>query len=525
MQLRNRFLVLSLGAFLVAAVHAQEQFIERLQNAGFEQLKDGKLVSWTGYIELASGADVAHTGKQCVRMAARPGKDGHTSLLRSKMTRMYYTVGARHRFSLWAKGKGQLRLGYDTSSPQPAGSPYAAHMWQREPVTLTDEWKQYMHDFSVIDPYSARCINVRVELRGEGAEAFVDDASLALAPPAATDIDVFPIHGMTARGAAAELEFAVSDAGTPVGAGKLELVVEPPDGKVERIELDIDRAGVARHRLAVPADLELDPGKGTFYRFLAVHAASGEARFGSVEVVERDTYEQFAAAAARVRLKTLPAHVLFIGDSLSDGQRGFNYADKVGFWLRQVNGRGVSYKNVGVGGDYISRVWGRLNRDVKQYRWHAYERIYDPMPTHVLVFLGHNDSKENSKSGKTCVPRDRFEGEFRSTLEKLRQDTDARVLVMSSSSSAYEVISPNWPKWEKSRPKGFSKFGIPKVMEEFNTMMKSAAAATGVEYLDVYAPTRDYPDKPSLFTADGVHVNNKGNRFLALQILEYLGTE
>ena len=96
---------------------------------------------------------------------------------------------------------------------------------------------------------------------------------------------------------------------------------------------------------------------------------------------------------------------------------------------------------------------------------------------------------------------------------------------MSSSSSAYEVISKNWPVWEKTRKRGFSKFGIPKVMEEFNAMMKKAAADTGAEYLDVYNPTKEHPNKPSLFTADGVHVNNKGNRFLALEILKYMGKD
>jgi len=39
----------------------------------------------------------------------------------------------------------------------------------------------------------------------------------------------------------------------------------------------------------------------------------------------------------------------------------------------------------------------------------------------------------------------------------------------------------------------------------------------------VYEPTRTHPDKPSLFMPDGVHVNNRGNRLLALEILKYFG--
>jgi len=49
------------------------------------------------------------------------------------------------------------------------------------------------------------------------------------------------------------------------------------------------------------------------------------------------------------------------------------------------------------------------------------------------------------------------------------------------------------------------------------------AVETGADYLDVYEPTRRHPNKTELFTKDGVHVNERGNRLLAVEILHYLG--
>ncbi|HRU07060.1 MAG TPA: hypothetical protein P5137_14940, partial [Candidatus Brocadiia bacterium] len=53
---------------------------------------------------------------------------------------------------------------------------------------------------------------------------------------------------------------------------------------------------------------------------------------------------------------------------------------------------------------------------------------------------------------------------------------------------------------------------------------RKAAEATKSDYLDVYGPTRDCAAKASLFSpSDGVHLTQAGNRFLALEVLKYLG--
>ena len=114
-----------------------------------------------------------------------------------------------------------------------------------------------------------------------------------------------------------------------------------------------------------------------------------------MDVVDAETYATFEALAQATKIET-PAHILFLGDSLTDQLRGHNYTDMVGFWLRKVHGD-VTYRNAGVGGDYITRVWQRMTESEGAYRPEMYEGLFAPTPTHVFIFLGHNDSKLKPK--------------------------------------------------------------------------------------------------------------------------------
>lgn len=95
--------------------------------------------------------------------------------------------------------------------------------------------------------------------------------------------------------------------------------------------------------------------------------------------------------------------------------------------------------------------------------------------------------------------------------------------MISATSSVYEITAATAEK-SRARGKPHNLFGKPEVLEQFNALARQAARDCGAEWLDVYEPTRRHPDKPSLYTADGVHVSNLGNRLLALEILKRLGS-
>jgi lysophospholipase L1-like esterase len=220
-----------------------------------------------------------------------------------------------------------------------------------------------------------------------------------------------------------------------------------------------------------------------------------------------------------------PAHLLFIGDSLTDQQRGYNYVDKLAFWLQRSHGSELTYRNAGVGGDFISRVWQRMNGDPGAYRVSMYDDLFEPKPTHVFFFLGHNDSKVSSLSGYTrhCVDPHTFEEQYRLAIRKVQNQTGAKVIVISATSSVFEICRANADK-RQAAGKPHNLFGKPEELEKFNAVAKRIAAELGAGYVDVYEPTRSHPDKRSLFNPnDGVHLTNAGNRFIAYEVLEYLG--
>ncbi len=87
----------------------------------------------------------------------------------------------------------------------------------------------------------------------------------------------------------------------------------------------------------------------------------------------------------------------------------------------------------------------------------------------------------------------------------------------------HEITRETVVKRIASAGNGGSYFGKPDVLEAFNERMQAVAATTGAEYVDVYEPTGTHPDKPSLFTADGVHMSHAGNHLVAKVLLGALG--
>jgi lysophospholipase L1-like esterase len=204
-----------------------------------------------------------------------------------------------------------------------------------------------------------------------------------------------------------------------------------------------------------------------------------------------------------------------VGDSLTAQKRGYNYVDKVAGWLRQKYGDQAQVTNAGVGGDYLYRVRDRLEKDVLALK---------PTPTRVFIFLGHNDSKLSSASEykKPVVAFEEVEGLFVELVKRIREKTGARVTIMSSTSSVHEITKATADKAREAK-RAHNFFGVPEALETFNAGARKAAEATQSDYLDVYGPTKAHPNKPSLFSPDGVHLSIEGNRFIALEVLRRLG--
>lgn len=223
--------------------------------------------------------------------------------------------------------------------------------------------------------------------------------------------------------------------------------------------------------------------------------------------------DELADLAARAKLQP-PAHLVFVGDSLTALFPSSNYVAKVSACLHSRFGDEVRVTNAGIGGDYITRVRARLEKDVLRL---------EPKPTHVFIFLGHNDSKLKSSSGYTepVVRADDFDRQYREVISTLQQKLGAKVIVISATSSVYEITAATAAKAAKAG-KAHNLFGKPEALEGFNAIARKAATDLGADYIDVYSPTQNHANRPTLFTADGVHINDAGNTLVAQEVLRYL---
>ena len=96
-------------------------------------------------------------------------------------------------------------------------------------------------------------------------------------------------------------------------------------------------------------------------------------------------------------------------------------------------------------------------------------------------------------------------------------------MFLSPTSSNFPVCQA---QAEKQAGSVHNRFGDPVHLEAFDTVLRKLAAELGVEHLDVYAPTRDDPQKARLFREnDGVHLSTLGHQVVASQILRHLATQ
>ena len=222
-----------------------------------------------------------------------------------------------------------------------------------------------------------------------------------------------------------------------------------------------------------------------------------------------------------------PTSILYLGDSLTDFDRGSNHVDKLQFYLNKYNPGKVTIRNYAVGGGTVASLLanlgvaaaGRPDKFASRYDG-IWDRAYD----HAFVFLGHNDSKVTSASGYTemFVPEAKQEELFRELIELLKSKGIGRITLVSASSSDAEVRRRHA---EKKAAQGVphNLFGVPKYLEKFNRMLRAKTDQYGnVDYLDLYSPMRELPNKSALFKPnDGVHLNQLGHEFVAAREILY----
>ena len=237
------------------------------------------------------------------------------------------------------------------------------------------------------------------------------------------------------------------------------------------------------------------------------------------------------AEANRAGEMPKPVSVLYLGDSLTDYDRGSNHVDRLQASLDRKWPGKVRIHNFAVRGDYIERVMDRMNSKRGTSGLNRYKGIWDNRYDWAFVSLGHNDTRTRKNTGFTVphMSEAQLRDGFSALISLLKAKGVKRIILLSAASCNFEAIREKTKKRiaaikaGKAKDKPFAQFGDPKLLEAYNSIMKEFAEKDlSVEYLDIYASMTAHPDKPSLFRPDGVHLTQKGHEYVAEAEFAYI---
>lgn len=371
--------------------------------------------------------------------------------------------GCKLKFSIQARGTGEIQLGiwnYQSSMRQ---------KWSTK-ISLTKEFKTYSVEYTLTHPApSVRCL-----IKGAGE---FRHARLINMKKDGYMIEAYPAYQMYSL-IPEKVTFTLLKDGKKL-----------PDAK-----------------LKIDGDSASDPVSGAVAKAYA----------------QKGNTAPFDAAAQKIKLKKT-INILYLGDSLTHFDQGFNHADKTVFFLNKFNPRKARLFNFAVRGDTSSMTLGRMRGKYKDRFTGRFSGFKKQKYDIAFIFLGQNDSRAhvNKQYKEAFVPPLRQEKNYREIVKILRQMGTRRIIIISCASLDEARLKAAAMELARRRPKQHAIYGKPELLEQFNTVSQKLARELGLEYLDIYTPMKKLSGKPSYFI-DGAHLSRKGHDFVALRTLEYL---
>ena len=195
--------------------------------------------------------------------------------------------------------------------------------------------------------------------------------------------------------------------------------------------------------------------------------------------------------------------IVFLGDSITAqgaGEKGYVTL------FRQVIEKsrpdsGIKVIGAGIGGNKVPDLEARLDKDVLSHK-----------PDAVVIYIGINDVWHSTRGQGTEIAA--FETGLRSLIKRCN-DAGARVVLSTPS-----VIGE---KYDGSND-------LDRMLNEYSAVSRGVAMETGATLLDLRAAfianLKEYNtanESQGILTTDGVHLNDAGNRFVAVRMLEAVG--
>jgi lysophospholipase L1-like esterase len=194
--------------------------------------------------------------------------------------------------------------------------------------------------------------------------------------------------------------------------------------------------------------------------------------------------------------------IIFFGDSITQmGLKPNGYITIIKDSLSK-NNPSINIIGAGISGNKVPDLQIRVERDV-----------ISKSPTIVFIYIGINDVWHSITPGLHGTPKDQYQAGLKEIIVKIKK-TGARIILCTPG-----VIG------EKHH--GTNK--IDGMLDEYAEISRKVANETGVQFLDLHKDFIDYiaahnPDDidKGVLTIDGVHLNDTGNGFVAVEMLNML---
>ncbi len=195
--------------------------------------------------------------------------------------------------------------------------------------------------------------------------------------------------------------------------------------------------------------------------------------------------------------------IVFLGDSITQagaGETGYITVFRQTLEKARPNS-GIKIIGAGISGNRVPNLEARLDQDVLSHK-----------PNVVVIYIGINDVW-HSKNGRGTSAAD-YEQGLRNLVKRCR-DAGARVILATPS-----VIGE---KHDGSNE-------LDGMLEQYSAISRKVATETETTLLDLRAAFLNYlreyntaGQEQGVLTTDGVHLNDAGNRFVAVRMLEATG--
>ena len=191
--------------------------------------------------------------------------------------------------------------------------------------------------------------------------------------------------------------------------------------------------------------------------------------------------------------------ILFQGDSITDAGRDYRNFHNMGNGYPKYASEGIreafpnkeiEFINLGISGNRTDQLFDRMYNDLVALQ-----------PDIVSILIGINDIWHRHGANRVETTDAQIQLNYRCILERIKRQTNAKIVML--------------------QPVLLDCHGIDHLREDFKRLLP-IVDELAAEFADVYVPLNEYftealktQPSPLYYSADGVHPNEEGARFIA----------